>query len=164
MSPERQLAELIAHPWTKCEEGNKTYFGAECQVRYAMKANQLAAVCELHRRTPATRDLMELNGFKKGSCSEYCWSYYLNDTYSLWFHKEDVPLLMYSDAEIDSFATLMKCHTVADLENLLDLLEIDKQIKLPKSNAERVKSAVDNYANDVIDNLMWTPDKDGTWP
>lgn len=136
MSPERQLAELVAHPWTEYRQGDKTYYGATCQVAYATKVNQLAAICDLHRCTPLTKEIIELNGFEKGPCSEYCHSYRIECGYFLWFHKNDAPLLILSSIITNEDATLFQIDSVADLENLLDLLGIDKQIKLPKPKKE----------------------------
>lgn len=140
MSPERELAQLVAHPWTEYRHGNETYYGATCQVVYAAKVNQLAAICELHRRTPITKEIMELNGFIDESDPK-CGSY----NYALREYSGNYPL---EDVEIEKntgivrffvlegceevYAEVCRLHSVTDLENILDLLGIDKQIKLPK--------------------------------
>ena len=98
-------------------------------MAYAAKVNQLAAVCDLHRRTPVTKEIIELNGFREDD-----YGYYRerpNGAYIRIWSDESI------HAVVDGFdegypEDLCQLHSVADLENLLDLLGIDKQIKLPK--------------------------------
>lgn len=120
MSTERKLAELL-----------DLYGGAEFKKNYAMRLSQLIAVCDLHRRTPLTREIVEHSGFELCGCTEYCRSYAIDDRYGLWFCNDDAPLVIYSDDIACESATLMPLRTVADLESFLDILGIDKQIRLP---------------------------------
>ena len=121
MSTERKLAELL-----------DLYGGAEFKKNYAMRFSQLIAVCDLHRRTPLTREIVEHSGFEQCGATECCSSYAIDDRYGLWFHDDDAPLVLYSDDIACESATLMPLRTVADLESLLDILGIDKPIRIPK--------------------------------
>lgn len=132
MSPERELAQLIAHPWSEYRQGNETYYGATCQVAYASKVNQLAAICDLHRRTPLTKEILELNGFEKNGCE------YELDKYASYIIVEKDGTVEYEvyDNSYDTWVSPFNIRSVSDLENLLDLLGIDKQIKLPKKQTK----------------------------
>lgn len=130
MSPERELAQLVAHPWTEYRQGDKTYYGATCHVVYAAKVNRLAAICDLHRRTPLTKEILELNGFEKNGCDYE----FVLDKYASYIIVEKDGTVEYEvyDNSYDTWVSPFNIRTVADFENLLDLLGIDKQIKLPK--------------------------------
>ena len=134
MSPERELAQLIAHPWSEYRQGNETYYGATCQVAYAAKVNQLAAICDLHRRTPLTKEILELNGFEKNGCDNE----FALDGYASYVIVEKDGAVEYEvyDNSYDTWVSPFNIRSVADLENLLDLLGIDKQIKLPKKQTK----------------------------
>ena len=135
MSTERELAQLVAHPWSEYRQGNNTYYGAKCQVAYAEKVNQLAAICDLHRRTPLTKEILELNavgsdnlvgGYRLDS-EAHCVFAEANDEFEYCAY----------DFSEGVWTDVFRLRTVADLDNLLDLIGIDKQIKLPNPHDEQ---------------------------
>lgn len=118
MTNEQKLANLIAHPVLS---GDKV-------IEYHGHVMQLAAVCDLHRRTLLSEAIMRYNSFRC-ICRHI---YQIQEHSRVCFDKDGTWL--FCDDEHDGeyqFVRVCTIRSVADLESILDLLGIDKKVNLP---------------------------------